>query len=261
MIRSLEKIKTLEEYNIAKKDLDYYVSEYKWVSKSENPKLEIEEEIKACSDELHEGMDYDEELDLLEKIHTLKTKDISIIRGKYKPALRRNITGLVLMMEQFEAANQDISFGELAKGLIKGDTETKEYFRKKYMFTLANMYGSVPAPESLNIESRDDILDYIAKNYDLVDIDLSDRNVSDEEVGLVPFEEPVVGIKSKVLEVANREVDKCIEVLSQDVVDLEKTDNKGAKIQVKRDLKMHSDDRDKKSSIHEKDDKDDKGEI
>ena len=63
MIRSLEKIKTLEEYNIAKKDLDYYVSEYKWVSKSENPKLEIEEEIKACSDELHEGMDYDEELD------------------------------------------------------------------------------------------------------------------------------------------------------------------------------------------------------
>ena len=69
MIRSLEKIKTLEEYNIAKKDLDYCVSEYKWVSESENPKLEIEEEIKACSDELHEGMDYDEELDLLEKIH------------------------------------------------------------------------------------------------------------------------------------------------------------------------------------------------
>lgn len=259
MIRSLEKIKTLEEYKLAKKDLDYCVSEYKWVSESENPKLEIEEEIKACSDELHEGMECEEERDLLERIHTLETKYTSIISGKYKAALRRNITGLVLMLEQFEAANQNISFVELAKGIIRGDTGTKEYFRKKYMFTLANMYGSVPAPESLNIESMDDILDYMAKNYDLVDIDLSDRNVRNEEVGLVPFEEPVVGIKSKVLEVANREVDKCIEGLSQDSVDLERNDNnREARIRVNRDLKMHSDDRDKKSRIHEKDDK---GEI
>ena len=211
MIQGLVKIKSIEEYENAKKSLVYCISEYKWATESENPRKEIEDEIKACSIELKSGMNRDEEFKLLNKIHLLKTKYISIVRDKYKSALKRNINALVLMLEHFEASNQKVKFGDLIKGIIAGNPETKEYVKKKYMFTLANMYGTTPAPVSLNIESMDDILDYMDKNYELVDIDLSDKKEAREELGLTLFEEPIVGIKAALLASIGRTVDDCIE--------------------------------------------------
>lgn len=202
MIRGLEKIKSLEEYELAKKDLQYCIHEYKWISESKNPKQEIEDELKKCMKDLHENMDRDEELALLSKIHTLKTKYIAIVRDEYKNEVKTNILGLILITEQYEAANQDVSFTDLISGLLRGSPEIKNYLRRKYMFTLSNMYGIVPAPQSLNIEKMEDILDYVAKNYDLVDIDLSDRKEINE-VSLTTVQEPVVGIKASAIKVIN----------------------------------------------------------
>lgn len=207
MIQELKKIKSITEYEATKKSLEYCISEYKWISDSKNPKQEIEDEIKVCSAELRKGMEKEKELELLSKIHLLKTKYISIAHDEYKSALKRNINAFVLMLEQFEAANQEIKFGNLVKGIITGDSKTKEYIKKKYMFTLANLYGTTPAPQSLNVESMSDILEYMDKNYDLVDIDLSDRK---EELGLTLFEEPLVGVKAAVLASIGRTTDECI---------------------------------------------------
>ena len=218
MIQGLNKIKSIEEYELAQKELKYCIHEYRWISDAKDPKKEVEEQLKKCMKELRENMDRDEELNLLSKIHTLKTKYISIVRGEYKNDVKTNILGLILITEQYEAASQNVSFSDLISGLLKGTPETKNYLRKKYMFTLSNMYGIVPAPNSLNLEKMEDILDYIAKNYDLVDIDLSDRNQKDMD--LVPVQEPVVGIKASTIQSINKTAEKIIN---------EKTDRKETK--------------------------------
>lgn len=223
MIRGLEKIKSMDEYNSVKKDLEYYISEYKWISDEKitsnglkNHKEEAENELKACMQQLHFGMEKEEELNLLAKIQVLKTKCILIANDKYKPALKSNINGLVLMMEEFEASHQGLNFKDVIKGALKGDKETKEYLKKKYMFTLANMYGTAPAPESLNVESMDDILDYMERTYDFVDIDLSDR-VKQNETALITYEEPVVGIRAQIIEAMNKEAENCIKQLGDSI--------------------------------------------
>lgn len=217
MIRELEKIKSMEEYIATKKSLEYCISEYKWIMDAKNPKQEIEDEIKACSTELKVGMDEKDEFQLLNKIHLLKTKYISIVQDKYKPALKRNINAFVLMLEQFEAANKEMKFGDVVKGIVSGSPEVKEHLRKKYMFSFANMYGTTPAPESLNVESMDDILEYMDRNYELVDIDLSDRKEARDEVGLTLFEEAPLGMKAALLKSIEKTVDDGIEKYSATV--------------------------------------------
>ncbi len=209
MIQGLEKIKTFEDYELARKDLEYCLHEYKWISDSKNPKKEVEEELKECMKLLRANMDRDEELNLLSRIHTLKTKYIAIVRDEYKNELRTNIIGLFLTTEQFEAASQEVSFSDIITGLLRGNHEIKSYLKKKYMFTLSNIYGIVPAPQSLNIEKMDEILDYIAKNYELVDIDLSDRNERNEDLSLIPTEEPI-GLKADIIKNINNTIDECI---------------------------------------------------
>lgn len=222
-IRGLEKIESFEAYNEAKEQLNYYVSEYRWMLEAENsvsedkkPKTVVETELRACSKALRAGMETDDEFKLLARIHELKTKYIAIINEQYKPALKRNINGLVLMIEQFEAAHQNINFTDLVKGILSGDNEVKEYLRKKYTFTLANMYGTAPAPECLNVEKMEDILDYMDKNYSLVDIELegrearAERLANENQLAIATYEEPVIGLKAKVLERTNLEADKVI---------------------------------------------------
>ena len=180
-IKGLDKLKNEEEYTEAKRNFDYYMSEYEWVSNSKNPKGEIEDELRECNKELHADMEQDEERNLLSKIQTLKTKYIQVARGEYAANLKGNISALLLMLEQYEASNEKRNFSDLTKGIFKGDPDTKEYLKKKYMLSWSNMYGVTKAPESLNVEPMEDILDYMAKNYDLVDIDLSDRKDGKEE--------------------------------------------------------------------------------
>lgn len=214
MIRGLEKIKSIKDYESIKDGLEYCIREYKWISECEDPKKEVEEQLIACSNKLTSEMDKAKELELLKQIHLLKTKHISIERDEYKPTLKRNINAFVLMLEQYEASKEEFKFTDIVKGIITGNPNVKEHLKKKYMFSFANMYGTTPAPESLNVESMDDILEYMDRNYELVDIDLSDRKDTKEELGLVLFEEPVVGMKAKVLSTIGKTVDDCIEKYS-----------------------------------------------
>lgn len=183
-IKGLDKLKNEEEYTEAKRKFNYYMSEYEWVSNSKNPKGEIEDELRACSKELHADMEQDEESNLLSKIQTLGTKYIRVDRGEYASNLKKNISALLLMLEQYEASNEKRNFADLAKGILKRDPDTKEYLKRKYMLYWSNMYGITKAPESLNVEPIEAIFDFMAKYYDFVDIDLSDRKDENEETSL-----------------------------------------------------------------------------
>lgn len=215
-IKGLDKLKSEEEYREAKKDFEYYMSEYEWFSNSKDPKGEIENELRMCSKELHVDMERDEERSLLSKIQTLKTKYIRVARGEYAANLKENISALLLMIEQYEAANEKRNFSDLTKGIFKSDPATKEYLKKKYMLAWSNMYGITKAPESLCVEPMEDILDYMAKNYDLVDIDLSDRKDGKEETALaIVYTEPgsiEKGIRSNI----NKMVEEKLERLDKE---------------------------------------------
>lgn len=190
-IKGLDKLKSVEEYLEAKRDFDYYISEYEWFSNSKDPISEIESELKKCSDDLRPNMEHDEELGLLSKIQTLKAKYAKVARGEYATNLKENISALLLMMEQYEATNEKRNFPNLIRGILKGDLETKEYLKKKYMLSWSNMYGITKAPESLCVETMEDILDYMAQNYNLVDIDLSDGKGEMGETALaIVYTEP-----------------------------------------------------------------------
>ena len=190
-IRGLDKLKNEEEYIEAKKDFDYYMSEYEWFFNSKDPKVEIETELRKCSNDLHVDMEKDDERNLLARIQVLKTKYIQVARGEYATNLKENISALLLMLEQYEASNEKRNFSELVKGIFKNDPNTKEYFKKKYMLSWSNMYGITRAPENLTVEPMEDILSYMAKNYDLVDIDLSELNGEKGETALaIVYTEP-----------------------------------------------------------------------
>lgn len=230
-IKGLDKLKSEEEYRDAKKKFEYYMSEYEWVSNSKDPKSEIESELRKCSKELHADMEHEEERNLLSRIQTLKTKYIRVARGEYATNLKENISALLLMIEQYEAAHEKRSFSDLARGIFKGDLDTKEYLKKKYMLSWSNMYGITKSPESLCVEPMEDILDYMAQNYDLVDIDLSDRKGDDKETALaIVYTEPgsiEKGIRANIskmvddrLCVLDKEDDKAKEKLKNDKQDI-----------------------------------------
>ena len=113
-IKGLDKLKNEEEYTEAKRNFDYYMSEYEWVSNSKNPKGEIEDELRECNKELHADMEQDEERNLLSKIQTLKTKYIQVARGEYAANIKGNISALLLMLEQYEASNEKRNFYDFA---------------------------------------------------------------------------------------------------------------------------------------------------
>ena len=242
MIRGLDKIKSKEEYEERKKDLEYYLSEYKWISEAKNPKKDVEQELKVCLESLSNEMEQSEEREALSKIHTLKTKYNSIVSDEYKGALRRNITSLILMIEQFEANNQGVNFGQLLKGVMSGSEEIKDYIRRKYMVTLANMYGTTPAPESLNVEKSSAILEEMAK-YDFVEIDLSEVLDKTEEVGLVPVSEPLIGMRGKVYDIANSKTESYMDAygisnVKANVSDEKKVNDNNAKNVEKNPINM-----------------------
>lgn len=219
----LKKIKTQEEYEDIKAYFEKLIKEYNIMFCQENNPNEVaKNELKGKIEDIHKGMSVDEEREL----HEAKTKYIMVNRDEYKTNLLENITGTLLMMEQFEATQEKRSFGAVAKGVLNGDADTKEYLRKKYTLDFSNMYGIVPASRNIYVESMDDILDYMEKNYEFVDIDLSDRHQEVEEQGLTLYAEPVVGLKESVIKsIQKSSVRAFDEAISKD--NAEKVNEKG----------------------------------
>lgn len=220
----LKKIKSHEEYEDTKAYFEKLVKEYNTMfCQKSNPNEVAKDELKSKIESIHKGMTLDEEREL----HEAKTKYIMVNRDEYKSNLLENITGTLLMLEQFEASQEKRPFGEIAKGILNGDDNTKEYLRKKYTLDFSNMYGIVPASRNIYVESMDDILDYMEKNYGFVDIDLSDRHQEVEEQGLTIYNEQPTRMKEAVIKsIQKSSVRAFSEAISKDAVEkVNKKDN------------------------------------
>lgn len=213
----LKKIKSQEEYDDIKNYFEKLVKEYNTMfCQGNNPSEVARNELKDRVENIHQGMTASEE----RLLHEAKTKYIMVNRDEYKSNLLENITGTLLMLEQFEASQEKRSFGEIAKGILNGDDDTKEYLRKKYTLDFSNMYGIVPASKNIYVESMDDILDYMEKNYEFVDIDLSDRHQEVEEQGLTIYNEQPIGIKEAVIKsIQKSSVRAFNEAISKDITE------------------------------------------
>lgn len=213
----LKKIKSQEEYDNIRIYFEKLVKEYNTTFCQENdPKEVAVNELKNKVESIHQNMTANEEREL----HEAKTKCIMVDHDEYKSNLLENITGTLLMMEQFEASQEKRSFGEIARGLLYGDDDIKEYLRRKYTLDFANMYGMVPASRNIYVESMDDILDYMEKNYEFVDIDLSDRHQEVEEQGLIIYNEQTTKMKEAVIKSIQKSSVRAFgETISKDTVE------------------------------------------
>ena len=192
MYKGLEKIKTYEEYGEKKQELKYYVDEYSWITKAKEPLTDITNQIKELLAELdNEDITQEEQLRILKGIHLLQIKYLSIKREEYPSILKRNITATFILIEQYEASLEQHSPWQVIKGVITGNAEIKSYLQRKYMVSKVNDNRAAQSAVNLNVEKIEDILGYIEKNYNLVDI-----KMPKEENALMPVED--IGIDNPV---------------------------------------------------------------
>lgn len=194
-IRPLDQIKTMEDYHYWREQLDYYLEEYDTFSNKDTKTsaMDVYEQFQSTKANLAIENSENEKL-----MNILANKYERIKNGTYESDVKNNINAIVLMLERFEASNQKMGFAQVLKGILTGDQEVIEYLKKKYNFTLANMYGIVAAPEALDIQSSESILDYMAKTYNFVDIDVSEISKKTEEKSLIVYQEPVIGTRLRV---------------------------------------------------------------
>jgi hypothetical protein len=226
MIRGLEKIKSEQEHELIRAELDYYIKELAWIRKSVNPAKDVETELAKLINVLRKDMDEEEERELLERIHSLKTKYSAIKEKRYENTLRQNITACLLLIEQYEAEKENRSLLDVLKGIFTNNKETMDYFQRKYMVSLSNAYGLTPSAVNLNLESIEEILEYIAKNYDLVGIQIV---LDKTENQLTVADEKENPIKSKIVEITNNYISENINEETPELTEAEKE-----KIKIKR---------------------------
>ena len=89
--RELQKIKTQEEYEAAKKRLDYYMKEYTWMQETKEPLKEVKKELEALLP-MFNGERTESQRYFLRCINLLNSKGKQIETGEYLPNLKRNIT-------------------------------------------------------------------------------------------------------------------------------------------------------------------------
>lgn len=183
MYKGLTKIKTNEEYEEKKQELKYYVDEYSWITKSQNPLKDMKEKIGKLLDGYNAEDVKEQQLEALRAIHRLQVKYASVRKGEYPAVLKRNITATLIQIEQYEASIEKYPAFQMLKGVITGNQDIKNHLRRKHLLSKANDVRVAPGAIDLNTESIEDILEYIDKNYNLVDI-----KIPKEELSLMPVE-------------------------------------------------------------------------
>lgn len=196
MYKGLTKLKSEEEYEAKKAELKYYVEEYTWISNSKEPLKDITLRMRSMLDRLEKEENKDVQTDLLKAIHALQVKYITIKKEEYIPTLKQNITASLVLIEQYEASLEKHSPLKIAFGMLSGNPEIKSYLQRRFIVSSANRNYAAPNAVDLRLEKMEDILEYIDKNYNLVEIKLPTS-----ETGLVLVNEEVENpVKTKIQE-------------------------------------------------------------
>ncbi len=186
----LKRIKSDEEYEAAKKRLEDYLVQYKWIAESESPLDDIFESLKECSEtrktyetngeeqdhEEREIVDTQEAKDNEHRILSLKRQFDELKNGTYVANLRRNITALFITIGEYEARLEKAEKNVPDSDVVDGVEEKKrEYVVKwkgrRFRFFWANFTGLVPGElMNMDVEDRNEIPLFIKQKYGLISI-------------------------------------------------------------------------------------------
>lgn len=186
----LKRIKSDEEYEAAKKRLEDYLVQYKWIAESESPLDDIFESLKECSEtrktyetngevsnhEEREIVDNQEAKDNEHRILSLKRQFDELKNGTYVANLRRNITALFITIGEYEARLEKAEKNVPDSDVVDGVEEKKrEYVVKwkgrRFRFFWANFTGLVPGElMNMDVEDRNEIPLFIKQKYGLISI-------------------------------------------------------------------------------------------
>lgn len=186
----LKRIKSDEEYEAAKKRLEEYLVQYKWIAETESPLDDIFESLKECSEnrktyeanaeagehEEREIVDSTEAIDNEHRILSLKRQFDELKNGTYVANLRRNITALFVTIGEYEARLEKAEKNVPDSDPVDGVEEKKrEYVVKwkgrRFRFFWANFTGLVPGElMNMDVEDRNEIPLFIKQKYGLISI-------------------------------------------------------------------------------------------
>lgn len=184
MYRGLTKIKTQEEYEKRKEDLQYCIDEYSWFSQSKDPKKDISERVKLLLGGLNPELPQDEQLRILKEIHLLQVKYVAVKNGEYEPTLRQNIQANLILTQQYEAASEKRSPWSIISGILTGNRMIRNHVKNLNLVSDANNHRAAQDAIDLRRERPEDILEYMSRNYKFVNI-----TIPTEEKGLVPVQD------------------------------------------------------------------------
>lgn len=178
----LQKIKTQEEYEDAKKRLEYYMKEYTWMQESENPMLEVRTEMQKLLPMLN-GEKTESQKYFSRCVNLLTSKSQQIASGEYLTNLKSNITALLVTTREYEQRQKDYNLLDILKGIIKRDKAILEALRINNIFERIMAFGNVPAEKDLSLQDPAYLVEYIGKHYNLVGIKVPDYQ---KNLALVP---------------------------------------------------------------------------
>lgn len=189
----LKRIKSDEEYEAAKKRLEEYLVQYKWIAETESPLDDIFDSLMECSkvrkiyenedakEENSDGkereiVDNTEERENEHRILSLKRQFDELKNGTYVANLRRNITALFITIGEYEARLEKAEKNVPDSDEIEGVQEKKkEYIIKwkgrRFRFFWANFTGLVPGElMNMDVEDKNEIPLFIKQKYGLISI-------------------------------------------------------------------------------------------
>ena len=192
--RQVERIKTQEEYEEAKKRLDYYLKEYTWMQESKNPILEVKQEMEKLLPMLN-GEKTESQKYFQKCINLLNSKNQQIIAGEYLTNLKQNITALLVITREFEQKQKEYTLRDIFwRGIIKRDKTILEALKINNIFERIMAFGNVPAEKDLSLQDPEYLVAYIGKYYDLVGIQVPDYQ---KNLALVPVNSERVTMEQK----------------------------------------------------------------
>lgn len=196
----IKRIKNDDERKEVIDELNANINELDWLTNSSDIYADINAELDKITSKGAEMSEEDKD-----KAAILRRKFIAIKEGTYQPMLKRNIASLLVSLEYDDAKKEDRTPFDILKGIITGDEAIKANLSKKYTFFLANFTGEIPGTADINLESIDEILEYIGTHCDLVALDPKSevekkKKQEISETGLVPSSElPKEGLLNRVL--------------------------------------------------------------
>lgn len=161
-------VNTKEEYEEAKKRLDYYVNEYKWITSgsAEDKVKEIEDEARKIRAMIKINVSEDEkkQQEYYRRYYQILARKQKLIKsGKYASYLKQNIITLYAAIKQFEIDSLDYTLGSIIKGSLKGEKSVIDNLKTNRLLSRIRVWEGLPREEELLLQPADELVQAVTR--------------------------------------------------------------------------------------------------